>query len=288
MTQSFKFCPACGQQLALYMTHCGYCHAPQPTNHVGGSNPTMPAPLMQMTSLPVSASHVNVICPFCEFQVSLPIDESQSFQSLVCGQCSKPFMSRYVRIRSKNSRGSKKEMRRSFTIRIIEPSGAEGVIEFTNVGYDDFEIRSRDIALFSYKKNKLAIVQNLTINQYMRVRSPSCYIATYLYGPTSPEVNLLRCYRDNVLLHSSAGSLAVDWYYRVSPLLIRHLGTSHIFRQICMFLVEGLLRVVLKLELNEQKQNDSHLPIPGLPVRPSGLLQEKQAWRPSEFRPHVQ
>ncbi|MCK9363523.1 MAG: pentapeptide repeat-containing protein [Syntrophales bacterium] len=45
-----------------------------------------------------------------------------------------------------------------------------------------------------------------------------CFIATAAYGSyLHPFVNILRTFRDRVLLVSSTGSSFVEWYYRVSP-----------------------------------------------------------------------
>jgi len=45
-----------------------------------------------------------------------------------------------------------------------------------------------------------------------------CFIATAAYGSyLDPHVDALRHFRDNVLLHSTAGTLFVDCYYRHSP-----------------------------------------------------------------------
>ena len=45
-----------------------------------------------------------------------------------------------------------------------------------------------------------------------------CFIATAAYGSyLHPFVNVLRNFRDTVLLTSSVGSSFVEWYYRVSP-----------------------------------------------------------------------
>lgn len=45
-----------------------------------------------------------------------------------------------------------------------------------------------------------------------------CFIATAAYGSyLHPFVNILRTFRDRVLLVSSIGSSFVEWYYRVSP-----------------------------------------------------------------------
>lgn len=48
-----------------------------------------------------------------------------------------------------------------------------------------------------------------------------CFVATCIYGADAPETVLLRQYRDQHLLPSLAGTLAVRGYYVVSPFVVR-------------------------------------------------------------------
>ncbi len=53
-------------------------------------------------------------------------------------------------------------------------------------------------------------------------KSRACFVATAAYGcPDAPEVERLRRFRDEVLLKSTVGTLAVRAYYRLSPPVAR-------------------------------------------------------------------
>ena len=185
-----------------------------------------------------------LVCPKCEAQSDFDISTSESTGSYKCPQCKVDFISKAVQIRAKNSRGSKKENRRQFSIRVIEFSGRESLIEFVKAGYDDFELRSKDIAVFSYLNGELKVVQNFSINQYMKVSKPMCYLATYAYGATSEEVVTLRHFRDAILLNSFILSWVVLAYYHISPYLVRRFGNNAFFRHLVIATLTPIIWVI--------------------------------------------
>jgi hypothetical protein len=112
---------------------------------------------------------VNLVCPKCLSQWAFtPVNAD--YQHALCRSCKTKFTVRLVRIRAKNSRGNGN--RRWFSVRVYAQSGREELIEFEKPGWDDFELRSKDAAVFSYYRNQLAMVQNLTVNRYISLRRP--------------------------------------------------------------------------------------------------------------------
>jgi hypothetical protein len=53
-----------------------------------------------------------------------------------------------------------------------------------------------------------------------------CFIATSIYGIDAPQTNLLRTWRDSVLIKSRAGRLFVFCYYRLSPFVVPMIDRS--------------------------------------------------------------
>src|SRR5262249_36470551 len=71
-----------------------------------------------------------------------------------------------------------------------------------------------------------------------------CYVATYIYGDQSVEVEVLRQFRDDVILKRWHLFYVVALYYRLSPVLIRVFGGSAWFRTTCTCLLRLLLGAI--------------------------------------------
>ena len=119
----------------------------------------------------MSTEQVNLICPNCETQNALVISARKSNYKITCQKCNRDFGSRVVKIRAKNSRQDKRANLRDYSVRVIDFSGGEDLIQFRQSGIADFELRSGDIAAFNYHDNKLQIIQNLTIGRYLSLKS---------------------------------------------------------------------------------------------------------------------
>lgn len=73
-------------------------------------------------------------------------------------------------------------------------------------------------------------------------RDARCFIATAVYGGDAPETELLRTWRDDVLLPSMAGRCLVRAYYLVSPTLLRMIGGNTVLTAA----IKGALDLFLK------------------------------------------
>jgi len=194
-----------------------------------------------VTGEQIHAFQVSIICPKCRRGHSQTLNKERSKYVLLCPHCNRTFTSLVGKVKRKRSRKESGTNRRHFSIRFIGLDKTERLVEFTNSSNEDFELTARDSIVISYIDGKVKLVENKTINRAWKVSEPGCYIATYLYGPTSPEVQLLRDFRDNVLLQAQWSANLVQAYYRISPTLIDKFGHGRLFRLCSLMLTRSVL-----------------------------------------------
>jgi len=90
--------------------------------------------------------------------------------------------------------------------------------------------------------------QNVVVTATFQVipTTSGCFIATAAYGsPTAEQLDVLREFRDRVLLESTAGSQFVDLYYRLSPPIADFISGNGILRTLVReILVDPVVWVV--------------------------------------------
>lgn len=193
----------------------------------------------------IEDTKINLVCPKCNKQNIQSVSSVQELYNFTCPNCKTEFQSHIVKIRSKRSRGNKKEGKRYYSIRVEYFSGREHLIEFANrYSAAEIELRAKDLAAFSYLFNSLKIVQNLTINQYNTVSEPACYLATSVYGYNSEEVEILRHFRDEILLRSKYLAILVHIYYLISYHIVKHIGNNRLFRGIVLIFLNPLVKLI--------------------------------------------
>ena len=91
------------------------------------------------------------------------------------------------------------------------------------------------------------VLEGATLQFTTAAITPSaCFIATAAYGtPTAEQINVLREFRDVVLLKSTVGSQFVALYYQLSPPVADFIAGNEILRTLVReFLVDPIVRVV--------------------------------------------
>ena len=228
------FCTNCGA--AARDRFCGSC---------GAAIKIPAAEVQRKPSTPGQTQHTTtaslvLVCPKCQRQVAYPLAGARLIYDFACQFCRVPFRSALAKVRGKHSR-SQNGGGRTFSVRVYNAAGGEELIEFTNSTTQDLELRSGDMAVFTYYEGQLSVVQNLTISNYLILSSPRCFVATHVYGQDSEEVALLRQFRVEVLLDRWRLVRLVELYYRISPSLIRQFGGNHQFTSICRKLLDQLV-----------------------------------------------
>lgn len=75
-------------------------------------------------------------------------------------------------------------------------------------------------------------------------RDGRCFVASWACGPEHPTTDLLRVWRDDRLMGTTAGRVLVSCYYRISPIAVSILspipGAKHVCRTILAFLAAKL------------------------------------------------
>jgi uncharacterized repeat protein (TIGR02543 family) len=90
--------------------------------------------------------------------------------------------------------------------------------------------------------------QNIVVTATFQVipTTSGCFIATAAYGcPTAEQIDILRGFREGVLLGSAAGSQFVDLYYRLSPSIADFIsGNSFLKTAVRELLVDPVVWVI--------------------------------------------
>lgn len=84
-----------------------------------------------------------------------------------------------------------------------------------------------------------------------------CYVATYVYGSyDSPELWVLRRWRDEYLARTVAGRAFIFVYYLVSPKLIRHAGDNRAFVLLSGHAVHCLVDLLQRAGVSNERYED--------------------------------
>ena len=115
---------------------------------------------------------------------------------------------------------------RRLSFRLEPLGGGASRVEFDDGSPEPLHVARGDLLAFLYTEGPvLRGVTNLSSGRTLwRRRTGPCWIATQAYGEGSRELDVLRTWRDEVLLPTRMGRAAVACYDRCSPWMVRWLA----------------------------------------------------------------
>jgi len=96
-----------------------------------------------------------------------------------------------------------------------------------------------------YSRNPARLLAKMATPRpaYRRASADSrCFIASQVYGPDAVETDVLREWRDRVLMQSRIGRVMVGMYYRVSPALLPILRRSKVLTRASRRVLDRIVR----------------------------------------------
>jgi ribosomal protein L44E len=150
---------------------CPYCKRASVVN-IGADSPNMKASMQQL----MAEGDPKTVQARIEMS-RLPVH---------CDHCKKAFFTLLGTVRAKRSRWAPSVQKRYYSVRIKRTDDAEELIEYDQDGYYDFELRSGDLAAFSYMRKWgdeiLKITQNLTVGRHQVNSKLSFWERLKLFG----------------------------------------------------------------------------------------------------------
>ncbi len=113
---------------------------------------------------------LTLICPKCHTPNAFDIDTFSEFSYCQCASCKKEFTIQLATIRSKRTKSNKKGNYSFHSIRLVTPSKEEKLTEFQSAYGLEPEMKSGDLVIFTYYKDVLFLIQNLTINNFTVIK----------------------------------------------------------------------------------------------------------------------
>jgi hypothetical protein len=174
---------------------------------------------------PAPTVRARIACahPTCRAEQEVSFPPSYALHSFTCQRCRQPF-SAYL-AESREIRSSAAPFGRRLSFRLEPLGGGASRVQFDDGSPDVFHAARGDLLAFLYTEGPvLRGVINLSTGRTLwRRRTGPCWIATQAYGEGAPELEVLRAFRDQVLLPTTMGRAAVACYDRCSPWMVRWL-----------------------------------------------------------------
>jgi len=186
-------------------------------------------------SVPESQGTVQVFCAFrgCKKPQTLEFSRTNSWYTPTCLACGRPFLLFIARLEALQTEKKRGHIR--YVLRLEDARHKQVRVEFLDGSGDVWQVLHRDYLALLYAwhipgapqaKNdaQLSAIINLTRKHaFWLSKVGHCFVVTAFLGEEAKELPAFRRFRDEVLLQSPWGRLAVKAYYAVGPLAARFL-----------------------------------------------------------------
>ncbi|MDX2011843.1 MAG: CFI-box-CTERM domain-containing protein [Myxococcaceae bacterium] len=189
---------------------------------------------------------VKLPCPSCRKVSEFSFSPRSAEHAYACTHCANEFSAYVAEVRSVEI--ARAGTRRRYAFRLSELSGLSTRLDVEDASAAELQVARNDLLAFLYQpRSVLRGVLNLSSSRVLWVSSSGpCFVATVAFGDGAPELDVLRRFRDEVLLPRAAGRLFVRTYYAAGPALAQVVravpGASALTRRVLSSVVRRLER----------------------------------------------
>lgn len=193
---------------------------------------------------PHAPEHLQVTLPCpnlsCKKVALYALSTRSPSHRFVCSTCRQPFLGYFGEVTGLESKRGPRAV--SYVLGVEEIGGRERRLEFEDASGGQLPVAPRDLVALLYGPGQLLVaVENLSSSRVLWVKPrDNCFVATAVYGPGASELAVLRRFRDERLMPTAAGRLAVRGYYALGPHLARGVLARPMLWRTTRALVEAL------------------------------------------------
>lgn len=196
---------------------------------------------------PEPAIQVKLACPTCRKASDFSFSPRHATHHFTCLHCTAGFAAYFGEVRSVEVRRVGRSRR--YTFRVEELGGTPTRVDVDDAGKGELVAARRDLIAFLYAPPTLLRgVLNLNTSRVLWLTPGGmCFVATVAFGEDAPELDVLRAFRDEVLVESAAGRRFVAWYYRRGPALARLVRARPLLRRAVREALEAVTAALARL-----------------------------------------
>jgi hypothetical protein len=167
---------------------------------------------------------VKLPCPSCRKVSDVSFSPRLSHHQFLCAHCRTQWAAYFGEARSAEI--SRRGNKRAYSFRLTELTGAQTRVEVEDASSGELQVARNDLLAFLYlPRPVLRGVLNLSSSRVLWVTgSGPCFVATVAFGSEASELDVLRGFRDRVLLQYPVGRRVVEAYYARGPRLARYVN----------------------------------------------------------------